>query len=56
MRRDALPASVAKLPIIGVASGPLAAVGLLVAGARVDDGEVAQDADNHVVLANVLDG
>src|SRR5438067_10022720 len=53
--RDALPASVAKPPIIGVAAGPLAAICLLVAGARVDDGEIAKDTDDHVVLADILD-
>ena len=36
--RDALPTPVAKPPIIGLAAGPLGAVRLLVAGARVDDG------------------
>src|SRR5438067_2257236 len=53
--RDALPASVAKPPIIGVAAGPLGTICLLVAGAPVDDGEVAKDTDDHVVLADVLD-
>src|SRR5262245_42114031 len=52
---NALPASVAKLPIIGVAAGALATVGLLVAGTGVDDGEVAKNADQHVMLADVLD-
>ena len=56
MGRDALPTPVAKPPIIGVAAGPLGAVRLLVAGARVDDGEIAKDADDHIVLADVLDG
>ena len=56
MGRDALPAPVVKPPIIGVAAGPLGAVRLLVAGARVDDGEIAKDADDHIVLADVLDG
>jgi len=55
VRRDALPAPIAKLPIIGVAAGALATVGLLVAGARVDDGEVAKDADHDVMFADVLD-
>ena len=55
MGRDALPAPVAKLPIIGVAAGPLGTICLLVAGAPVDDGEVAKDTDDHVVLADVLD-
>jgi hypothetical protein len=53
--RDALPASVAKPPIIGVAAGPLGTICLQVAGAPVDDGEVAEDTDDHVVLADVLD-
>src|SRR5262245_30211662 len=52
---NALPASVAKLPIIGVAAGALATVGLLVAGAGVDDGEGAKNADQHVMLGDVLD-
>src|SRR5215813_4450091 len=55
MGRDALPAPVAKLPIVGVTPAGLCAVCLLVAGARVNDCEVAKDADQHVVLANVLD-
>src|SRR5262245_48326329 len=55
MGRDALPATVAKLPIVGVTPAALCAVCLLVAGARVNDCEVAKDADQHVVLANVLD-
>jgi hypothetical protein len=53
--RDALPASVAKEPIIGVAAGTLGTIRLLVAGARVDDGEIAEDSDDHIVLADVLD-
>jgi len=55
VRGDALPAPIAKLPIIGVAASTLATVSLLVAGARVDDGEVAKYADHDVVLADVLD-
>src|SRR6516162_7210038 len=55
MGRDALPAPVAKLPIVGVTPGALCAVCLLIAGARVNDCEVAKDADQHVVFANVLD-
>src|SRR5262245_46073242 len=54
--RDALPASVAKLPIVSVAAGAPATVRLLIAGASVDDGEVAENADHHVMLADVLDG
>src|SRR5262249_41957965 len=52
----ALPAPVAKLPVIGIAAGSLGAVRLLVAGARVDDSEVAENANHHVGLADVLDG
>jgi len=55
MGRNALPASIAKPPIIGVAAGPLGTICLLVAGAPVDDGEIAKDTDDHVVLADVLD-
>ena len=55
MGRDALPASIAKPPIIGVAAGPLGTICLLVAGAPVDDGEIAKDTDDHIVLADVLD-
>src|SRR5215831_15714328 len=55
MGRDALPAPVAKLPIVGVTPAALCAVRLLVAGARVNDCKVAKDTDQHVVLANVLD-
>ena len=51
----ALPASVAELPIIGVAAGTLRAVGLLVAGARMNDGEAAKNSDHHIVLADILD-
>jgi hypothetical protein len=56
VRGDALPAPIAKLPIVGVAAGAFGAVGLLVAGARVDDGEVAKNADQHIMLADILDG
>ena len=55
MGRDALPAPIAKPPIIGVAAGPLSTICFLVAGARVDDGEIAKDTNDHVVLADVLD-
>ena len=51
-----MPASVAKPPIIGVAAGPPGTICLQVAGLRVDDGEIAKDADDHIVLADVLDG
>ena len=55
MGRDALPASIAKAPIIGVAAGPLGTICFLVAGAPVDDGEIAENTDDHVVLADILD-
>jgi len=55
MGRNALPASIAKPPIVSVAAGPLGTICLLVAGAPVDDGEIAKDTDDHVVLADVLD-
>ena len=55
MGRDALPAPVAKPPIIGVAAGPLRTICFLVAGAPVDDGEIAEHTDDHVVLADILD-
>src|SRR5262245_15274664 len=52
--RNALPAPVAPLPIVGVTAAALSPIGLLVAGGRVDDGEVAEDPDHDVVLAQVF--
>src|SRR5688572_33452572 len=52
--RHALPAAVAELPIVGVAAGAWGPVRLRVGGAGVDDGEVAEDADDDVVLADAL--
>src|SRR5262245_15328467 len=53
VRGHALPAAIAQLPVVGVAAGTLRSVRFLVGGARVDDGKVAEDADDDVVLANV---
>src|SRR5262245_41434539 len=53
--RNALPAPVAPLPIIGVTAAALSPVGLLVAGGGVDDGEVAENPDHDVVLAQIFD-
>src|SRR5262249_11309232 len=53
MSRDALPPSIAQLPIVGVTAGALCAIRLLVARARVDDGEFAQDANHDIMLADV---
>jgi len=47
--RNALPAVAAQLPIIGVAAGTLGTVGLLVAETGVDDREVAESADQHLM-------
>src|SRR5215510_9962229 len=53
--RNALPAVAAQLPIIGVAAGTFGTVGLLVAETGVDDREVAENADQHLMLADVLE-
>jgi hypothetical protein len=47
--RNALPAVAAQLPIIGVAAGTFGTVGLLVAETGVDDREVAESADQHLM-------
>ena len=53
--RDALPASIAQPPIVGVAAGPLRAIRFLITGARMEDGEVAKNTNDHIMLADVLD-
>ena len=54
VRRHALPATVAKLPVVGVSTDALCAVRLLVARACMDDGKIAENPNHDIVLANVL--
>ena len=55
MRGDALPSAIAKLPVVGVAASTLCTVRFLVTGARVDNREVAKNADHDIMLADILD-
>ena len=56
MGGDALPAPITKLPIVGIAARASRPVRVHVGGPGVDDGEIAEDADHDIMLANVLDG
>src|ERR1700704_2516214 len=53
---DAAPTLRPELPVVGVPAGASGSVGLLVGCAGFDDGEVAEQQDLHIVLADVLDG
>src|SRR5262245_6880430 len=55
VRGDALPTSLAPTPIVGIAAAAWRAVGLLITRAGMNDGEVAENADDDVVFANVFD-
>src|SRR6266850_4151174 len=55
VRGDGEPASPTPCPHVGVAAGAGGAVRPPVGRARVDDGDVAHDADVHVVRGQVLD-
>lgn len=51
---DAAPAAALPVPVVGVAARAGGAIGFLVGGAGMDDGEVAEEANLHVVRADVL--
>ena len=55
MRRHREPAAVLPRPAIGVAAGGLLAVGRRVAGARVDDGKIAHQANLDVMGFEIAD-
>ena len=55
MRRDGEPLAVLPGPAVGVPAVRLLAVGRCVARRRMDDGEIAQHADLHVMRSEIPD-